>query len=407
MSAASSAEAAEAAVIDSSPEPLKILVGADVSPDPNAGASGTVWQMNAALRRRGHLVDELWTEDLGRRIQHGNLHYLFELPQTYSREVRKACVKQTYDVIELNQPHAFRAAQDHIRQQRPGVFVNRSHGHETRSEEDLDPWREQLGISPNRGLRGLVSRMVRRQLDKQWQSIAGTADGFVVSCTDDAEFLKSRYGVDAGRIGRITQGVPQVFLDEPVAPMTPERLNRVLYIGQLAFFKAPHVLAESVSQILQQNGGATMTWVCGESHHQDAMQMLSEGVRDRVTLVNWMDQTQLQQQLDCHGTFLFPSYFEGFGKAPLEAMSRGLCVTATSVGGMRDYIDDGVSGCLVPPGRPDLVAAAALDVMQNPSRGMEISAAARKTAEQHTWDRCAADAEAFYRELLMFRSHRT
>ena len=43
--------------------PLRILVGADVSPDPNAGASGTVWQMNEALRRRGNQVDEIWAED--------------------------------------------------------------------------------------------------------------------------------------------------------------------------------------------------------------------------------------------------------------------------------------------------------------------------------------------------------
>ena len=61
-------------------------------------------------------VDEIWAEALGRRIEHGNLHYLFELPWAYRREVRKACARQTYDVIELNQPHAYLASQDHHRQ---------------------------------------------------------------------------------------------------------------------------------------------------------------------------------------------------------------------------------------------------------------------------------------------------
>ncbi|MEQ9411989.1 MAG: glycosyltransferase family 4 protein [Fuerstiella sp.] len=384
--------------------PLRILVGADVSPDPNAGASGTVWQMNAALRRRGHEVVEIWADALGRRIQHGNLHYLLELPRAYCREVRRACARHSYDVIELNQPHAHRAALEHRRQNRPGVFVNRSHGHETRSEEDLDVWRRQLGIPENRGLRGVASRVIRRLLDRQWKSIAAAADGFVVSCTQDAEFLKLRYKVAANRIGQITQGVPQVFLDQAVAPMTDDRLQRVLYIGQLAFFKAPSVLAESVNLILQQNPRARMTWVCGAGHHVQALKLLDADIRDRVTMIDWMDQTQLQHQLDTHGTFLFPSYFEGFGKAPLEAMSRGLCVTATNVGGMRDYIQDNVSGRLVPPGRPDLAAAAAAQVMRDPDLGRRISAAARATAEQHTWDRCAADAEAFYRQLLRHRS---
>ena len=392
-------------MIDSTPQPLRILVGANVHPDPNAGASGTVWQMNAALRRRGHQVDEIWADDLGRKIQHGNLHYLLELPRTYSREVRQACQSTSYDVIELNQPHAHRAAVEHQRAKRPGVFVNRSHGHETRSEEDLDNWRKELGIPANRGVRGIASAVIRRLLERQWKSITSAADGFVVSCTQDAKFLTERYGVNDCRIGRITQGVPQVFLDQPVTAMTEERLHRVLYIGQLAFFKAPHVLAESVNLILQRNVRATMTWVCGQTHHADAMALLQPDVRDRVSMVDWMDQTELQTQLDTHGTFLFPSYFEGFGKAPLEAMARGLCVTATDVGGMRDYISDGQSGRLVAPGRPDLVADAALQVMQNTALGREISSGARSTAEQHTWDRCAADVETFYRQLLRQKRH--
>ena len=125
--------------------------------------------MNAALRRRGHQVDEIWADDLGRKIRHGNLHYLLELPRTYSREVRQACLSCQYDVIELNQPHAHRAAIEHRRQNRPGVFVNRSHGHETRSEEDLENWRRELGIPRNRGVRGIASGVIRRLLERQWQ----------------------------------------------------------------------------------------------------------------------------------------------------------------------------------------------------------------------------------------------
>ncbi len=63
--------------------PLRILVGADVPPDLNPGASGTVLQTNLALRELGHHVDEIWADDLGRRIRHGNLHYAFELPRAY------------------------------------------------------------------------------------------------------------------------------------------------------------------------------------------------------------------------------------------------------------------------------------------------------------------------------------
>ena len=58
----------------------------------------------------------------------------------------------------------------------------------------------------------------------------------------------------------------------------------------------------------------------------------------------------LVQVYDRHGVFLFPSFFEGFGKAFLEAMSRGLVVIASDVGGMHDLIRDGENGFLVAPG---------------------------------------------------------
>ena len=380
--------------------PLRILVGADVPPNPDSGAAGTVFQMNAALRQLGHTVDEFWSTDLGRRIQHGNLHYLLELPAKYRREMRRRLRDRTYDVIELNQPHAYAAAADHKRHRLPGVFVNRSHGHEVRSQEALDPWRRQFGGKRPGRFRGTVSNVIRRLLDRQWNLIARTADGFVVSCREDAEFLIDRYKVAAERIGTITQGVPEAFLERPVAPYDGSRSRRLLYVGQMAFFKAPTVLGRAVSLILRQAPDATMTWVCGRGQSEAALGLIDSDVHARVTTIEWMTQAELIDVFDQHGMFLFPSFFEGFGKAPLEAMSRGLCVVASRTGGMRDYIRDEENGMLVPVGDADQMADAALKLLHDPEAAQRISAAARITAIEHTWVRCARDVEAFYRQLL-------
>ncbi len=48
---------------------MKILFAANVSPDPNSGAAGTEFQTIAGLRRLRHEVDEIWAEELGRRIK--------------------------------------------------------------------------------------------------------------------------------------------------------------------------------------------------------------------------------------------------------------------------------------------------------------------------------------------------
>lgn len=384
--------------------PLRILVGADVPPDPNAGASGTVFYMNQALQRLGHHVDEIWQAELGRRITHGNLHYLLELPRAYRRAMRRRLQKESYDIVELNQPHAYLAAADFRRRVGNGVFVNRSHGHEVRSEESLERWRRVLGVPPQRGLRGLASRCMRSLLNRHWTQVARFSDGFHVSCTEDAEFLADRYGIPTERIGAVTQGIPEMFVNTPPQPMTDERRRRLLYAGQFAFFKAPMILAQAVSTILVARADLTMTWVCSQAHHSDVLALLAPEVRSRVTLLGWRPLEELMKVYDEHGVFLFPSFFEGFGKTPLEAMSRGMCVIASETGGMRDFIEDGCTGRLVPVGRADLLVQAALSVINDPEAFLRISSAARLSAVQHTWDRCAEDLTVFYRQLLARQS---
>jgi glycosyltransferase involved in cell wall biosynthesis len=123
-----------------------------------------------------------------------------------------------------------------------------------------------------------------------------------------------------------------------------------------------------------------------------------------VTLCAWMPQHALIEIVDQHGIFLFPSFFEGFGKAPLEAMSRGLCVVASRTGGMRDFIEDGQTGRLVPIGEPDTMAACVLELLDDRPRCQQMSSLARASAIRHRWETCAVDLVGHYRRWLATKS---
>ena len=364
---------------------MHILFMADVPPDPNAGAAGTELRTVEGLRALGHEVDAVWAPRLGRRIAHGNLHYLLELPRAYRREMRRALAVRHYDVLHVNQPHGFLAAKA-----KPGgsVFVHRSHGLELRVERALAPLRPK----PR-----LASRAVAALLARHSRLIARYADGHIVSCSDDANFLREELGVDPRRIAVIAQAAPDAFIQSPAPPLTEERLRRVLYVSQFAFFKAPAVAAAAMSRLARSRPELRFTWVCSRAHHRDVRELLSD---TPVELLDWMPADTLQDVYDAHGTFLFTSYVEGFGKVFLEAMSRGLCVVSSRAGGAPDLIRSGENGILVPTGDSDAAVAAVESLLEDVGRAAHISSRAAETARAYTWERVARETAAFYERLF-------
>lgn len=376
---------------------------ADVPPDPSSGAAGTEVRTIEALRKLGHEIDEVWAPTLGRRIRHGNLHYLLELPRAYRREMNRALERATYDVIHVNQPHGYLAAKALAGR---AVFVHRSHGVEPHVEEVLERWRRTFGAEDRGPVRRLASSVVAPFLARHSRLIARYADGHIVSSSSDAAFLVNRLGVEGSRVAVIPQAAPREYLALEAPEMTRERLQRFLHIAQFGLMKAPMVVAAAMTQLARNDGARTFTWVCSRAHHDDVRALLGEDVRDRVTLLDWMPTERLIDVYNGHGVFLFGSFYEGFGKVVLEAMSRGLCVVATDIGGAHDVITPGRNGLLVPAGESGAMVSAVEMLRADPALAMTMSREATRDARSYTWERVARETAAFYETLLARRVRR-
>ena len=382
-------------------ETLRILVGADVHPDVDSGAAGTVLETNAALAKLGHSVDAFWADALGRRISHGNLHYLVELPLAYRRVVAQRRAQARFDVVQLSQPHAYLAGRAVLESADRPLMVWRSHGLEAKVEDAISLF------SPRRtGLRGMLQRIMSNRMRSAQRNAMRFSDGAIVPCEDDRQYLIEHLGARPDRVRVIWHGVPDRFIDESVDEASG-RWSRLLHVSQLSANKGPAVMHEVANEVLTACPGVTMTWVCPESMHGQIRRDLSPGVVQRVELKPWVSRDTLMNLYDGHGIFLFPTLAEGAAKVVMEAMARGMCVVSSSTSGPRDYIRDGENGALVPVGDASAMSRTAVDLLRNEDRCRRMGGEARKTATRFRWVNCARSMVDFYRELDVMRTRST
>jgi glycosyltransferase involved in cell wall biosynthesis len=111
--------------------------------------------------------------------------------------------------------------------------------------------------------------------------------------------------------------------------------------------------------------------------------------------------TDVAECLRCADIFFFPSRREGMPNVLLEAMASGLACVASSIGGVVDLLQPGVSGQLFELGDEAGMATCLAGLLADPLRTRALGRAARERAEQKFSLRSTAGRYAeLYRELL-------
>lgn len=80
-----------------------------------------------------------------------------------------------------------------------------------------------------------------------------------------------------------------------------------------------------------------------------------------------------------------PKSIESFGIVYLEAAAAGLAVVAADVGGVRDAVRDGETAILVPPGDPEALRSALLDLIEDPDKRRRMGEAGKAFAGGFSW----------------------
>jgi D-inositol-3-phosphate glycosyltransferase len=238
--------------------------------------------------------------------------------------------------------------------------------------------------------------------------VARAADLVIATCTDEVRELLSM-GVPRRQVTVVPCGVDLSLFTPPARPVQPDGPLRILILGRLVPRKG---IADAIVA-LARVPGAELVVVGGPDPAQLAADdefrrlsalAVSSGVPDRVRLLGRLPHAELPEVMRSCQLLLAVPWYEPFGIAPLEAMAAGLPVVATAVGGLQDTVVDGVTGLLVPPRRPDLLAQAVNELLSDPSRRLAMGRAGReRVVARYGWDSVAEQTEACYSGVLAGR----
>lgn len=130
--------------------------------------------------------------------------------------------------------------------------------------------------------------------------------------------------------------------------------------------------------------GASLT-ICGRGRFAKRYAKMISNYNSNTRLqTEYIQHTNLPRFFRGFGFFVAPSRQESQGLAMCEAMSCGLPVVASRVGGIPEYVRDGVDGYLVPPNDPDALRDGITRLLSDKDRFLSMS----RNAREHIEMRC-------------------
>lgn len=148
--------------------------------------------------------------------------------------------------------------------------------------------------------------------------------------------------------------------------------------------------------------------VVGGGPELPALQRLRNrlGLGARVRFLGRVDETRKWQVLRASDLYISSTMHEGFGLAYLEAMAAGLPVITANEGGQVDFLCQGETGFLVPPGDPGRLAQAVARLRAQPALAARMRHTNLQRSQAHRIEHCAQAYEQLFEDAILARRDR-
>jgi glycosyltransferase involved in cell wall biosynthesis len=184
--------------------------------------------------------------------------------------------------------------------------------------------------------------------------------------------------------------------------------SRLIWVGRMERPKGGDLFLRALAPAARVLGRDLTARMFGDGRERARWERLAGRLHDgstgvRVSFPGWVNEPDLQRALAEADLLVVSSTWpEPYGRVGLEAGWHGVPVAAFAVGGVPEWLEDGVNGFLAPgepPSAPGL-ADAIVRCLDDPDRHAGLRAGAREVAKRLTFARHAADLERVFHRVL-------
>jgi glycosyltransferase involved in cell wall biosynthesis len=223
----------------------------------------------------------------------------------------------------------------------------------------------------------------------------------IIAMTPDSVSELDEIGYPLQRILKVTNGIS--LLPAP-SPESRSQMVTAIYIGRLSSEKNVGDLLQAWRSVQERATRRTRLRMIGDGSQANELQLLAAKLElgEAVEFSGYRE--NVQAELAKADLFVLASHAEGNSNAILEAMSAGLPIVATRVGGAQMQIGSAGEHFLVPPGDCEALADRMLELIENEPLRVYLGAAMRdRIATMFSIDRIAAIYEQAYELVLSGR----